>query len=139
MPRNLLLILFLLVPAMAQQPPAAQKKQPAQAPYKITDQEKEQVRAKFNDLDARVKELRSKGVDPGLLADVEVYQKAVAWALRYPEEFYQKTYVARALDAADTGIVRAKALAAGKAPWAKQTGRLIRGYRSKVDGSYQPY
>ena len=139
MPRNLLLTLFLLVPAMAQQTPPAQKKQPAQAPYKITDQEKEQIRAKFNDLDSRVKELRSKGVDPGSLADVEVYQKAVAWALRYPEEFYQKSYVARALDAADTGIARAKALAAGNAPWAKQTGRLIRGYRSKVDGIYQPY
>ena len=34
---------------------------------------------------------------------------------------------------------RAAALADGKTPWTKQTGPVIRGYRSRIDGSAQPY
>ena len=30
-------------------------------------------------------------------------------------------------------------LAAGKAPWTTATGLVVRGYRSKIDGSVQPY
>jgi len=39
----------------------------------------------------------------------------------------------------DTGIARAKELAAGETPWANSKGRIVRAYRSKVDGSLQPY
>ena len=34
---------------------------------------------------------------------------------------------------------RAKALWPGRAPWAEAAGGVVRGYRSKVDGSVQPY
>jgi len=31
------------------------------------------------------------------------------------------------------------ALKAGEAPWTKQKGLVVRAYRSKIDGSIQPY
>ena len=34
---------------------------------------------------------------------------------------------------------RAAALKAGDAPWTRQRGLVVRGYRSKIDGSVQPY
>ena len=37
------------------------------------------------------------------------------------------------------GIERAKAMKDGKTPWTTQTGPVLRGYKSKIDGSVQPY
>jgi dienelactone hydrolase len=73
-----------------------------------------------------------------LLPDVEIYHKAVDWALRYDEFFDLKHVdVARRLLAA--GAVRAANLRAGIAPWTEATGTVIRGHRSKLDDSVQPY
>ena len=47
--------------------------------------------------------------------------------------------MANTLAALDRGMERAAQLAAGSAPWDKQKGRFSRAYRSKVDGSLQPY
>ena len=81
------------------------------------------------DKDARMAEL---------LADVEVYHKAVHDALAY-QEFFD----AREIDFADralaTGHERADQLAAGQSPWTAATGLVVRGYVSKIDGSVQPY
>ncbi|MDY3553461.1 prolyl oligopeptidase family serine peptidase [Gemmata sp. JC717] len=82
-----------------------------------------------------------------LLPDVLVYEKAVRWALDYKEIFdpapgkdkkppVPANNVKKVLAA---GLERAKALKGGKAPWATQTGAVLRGYRSKIDGSVQPY
>ena len=37
------------------------------------------------------------------------------------------------------GLARAKALADGQAPWTTKSGLVVRGYRSRIDGSVQPY
>jgi len=37
------------------------------------------------------------------------------------------------------GRIRADSLLAGKAPWTREKGRLLRGFRSTIDGSTQPY
>lgn len=83
-----------------------------------------------------------------LLPDVLVYEKAVRWALEYKEIFDpappkdKKSTVPPANNvkkALAAGLDRAKALKAGKAPWATQTGGVLRGYTSKIDGSVQPY
>jgi predicted peptidase len=76
-----------------------------------------------------------------LLPDVQIYEKAVRWALEYKEIYDGKgakpaTNVKKVLAA---GIERAKQLKEGKAPWATQTGAVVRGYKSKIDGSVQPY
>jgi pimeloyl-ACP methyl ester carboxylesterase len=72
-----------------------------------------------------------------LLPDVEVYHKAVDWALRY-QEFFKPQEIKTAFDVLKEGMARAEALAKGEAPWTTQTGLVVRGYISKLDGSVQP-
>lgn len=83
-------------------------------------------------------ELKSKPPLLELLPDVEVYHKAVDWALRYDEFFKSnETRSARALLA--LGTERAQSLRDGAAPWLSATGLVVRGYLSRIDGSVQPY
>jgi hypothetical protein len=101
------------------------------------------------ELEAGVKALRA-AIDsaakaqaklPGLadlLPDVEVYHKAVDWALRH-NEFFKPDEPKVALELLAEGMSRAQALAKGESPWTRQTGLVVRGYKSKIDGSYQPY
>jgi hypothetical protein len=83
-----------------------------------------------------------KGVgEHNLLPDVLVYEKAVRWALDYNEIFDSKGSkpAANVKKVLKDGLDRAKQLQVGKTPWATQTGGVLRGYRSKIDGSVQPY
>jgi hypothetical protein len=73
-----------------------------------------------------------------LLPDVEVYEKAVRYAVDYKEVFDAKGIPA-VKTVLKTGLERARLLREGKAPWATATGYVVRGYRSKIDGSPQPY
>lgn len=73
-----------------------------------------------------------------LYADAAVFHKAVDWALRY-DEFYNVKEVATARELLKEGRARVAALKAGTAPWTTQTGLVVRGYRSKIDGSVQPF
>jgi hypothetical protein len=77
-----------------------------------------------------------------LLPDVLVYEKAVRWALNYDEVYdpkNTKTPGANVKKVLAAGLERAKQLRDGKTPWTTQTGPVLRGYKSKVDGSVQPY
>ncbi len=77
--------------------------------------------------------------DQALIADAGVFAKAVALALRF-DEFYDKggaKDVALVEWALKEGASRLDQLKA--APWAQSHGLVARGYRSQVDGSYQPY
>jgi len=73
-----------------------------------------------------------------LLPDVQIYHKAVDWALRY-DEFFKTNEVRTARTMLAQGMERAQALRDGKSPWITQTGLVARGYRSKIDSSVQPY
>jgi hypothetical protein len=73
-----------------------------------------------------------------LLPDVEIFHKAVDWPLRYGE-FFDLKQVGVARKALATGRERVAQLRAGKAPWTEATGLVVRGYRSTLDGSIQPY
>lgn len=115
---------------------AAQNQYEPPKGYPVTDAEKRQVAARLEELKSA---LRGLNADPALFADVDVYRKAGEWILRYPEEFYAKAYVANAVTVLEHGIARAGELRAGKPAWTSQTGRLVRAYRSRVDGSVQPY
>jgi len=72
------------------------------------------------------------------LPDVLVCHKAVADALKY-QEFFAETDIAKARDLLALGRDRAASLTRKSAPWATQTGLVVRGYVSKIDGSVQPY
>jgi pimeloyl-ACP methyl ester carboxylesterase len=94
------------------------------------------------ELSARIAQLRQRLADNpkllGVLPDVEIYHKAVHWALAY-DEFYRSNDVAIARALLNQGLERARQLQAGQAPWLTATGLVVRGYVSKIDGSVQPY
>src|ERR1051325_2014979 len=73
-----------------------------------------------------------------LLPDVQIYHKAVQWALEY-NEFFKTNEVGVARALLKQGMERAQALREGQAPWITATGLVVRGYLSKIDGSVQPY
>lgn len=76
---------------------------------------------------------------PALFADAAIYGKAVAWALRHPSEFYTSAYTENAFKALEIAQERLSKLEAGTITWANEKGRVVRAYRSRVDGSLQPY
>lgn len=73
-----------------------------------------------------------------LLPDVEIFHKAVDWALRF-DEFFDAKQVDIARELLARGRERATHLRNGSTPWIEASGTVIRGYRSKLDQSVQPY
>ena len=76
-----------------------------------------------------------------LLPDVQIYEKAVRWALDYNEVYDNKGAApgGTVKSVLKMGLERATAMKAGKTPWTTATGLVVRGYQSKIDGSVQPY
>ena len=136
LPGTLILLLCTLACLQGQQVCAAD-------PYVPTEKEIGKIRDKLAGLRKRLDKLWKKAavirIPEDRFLDAEIYAKAGEWLLRYPGEFYDKSYVQKALKVLDTGLKRAAALETGKAPWVQATGRLARAYRSKIDGSIQPY
>ena len=99
---------------------------------------KEQVSA----LQARLKSLQTRfnGVAKthGRDADIEVYLKAVRYALQH-REFYRPRDVKLAERAMDEAQLRVTQLESGSTPWTSQSGLVVRGYYSNLDDSPQPY
>ena len=90
-----------------------------------------------SDLDAALAKLPG-DTKPDLRADVAIYAKAAEWVVRH-KEWHSKDTAAQTVRVLDTGINRAKELAAGRSPWREVTGRpVVRGFVSAVDGSVQP-
>jgi hypothetical protein len=130
----------------------AQVQPDAPPPYQPTAAEKEEIQAKLDEFATVLKGLTPKtpanpilprgvkAVDPALLDDVLVFQKAGQLMLRYAhEEFFLPDHVKATLDTLDHGIARAKDLSSGEAKWPEATGQIVRAYRSKIDGDLQPY
>jgi dienelactone hydrolase len=81
---------------------------------------------------------RNGGRDPQL-ADIEIFHKAAAWIVRQ-NEFYQPEAGAWTLAALEEGLRRAALAGKGEAPWLDRTGcTIVRGHRSRIDGSVQPF
>ena len=93
----------------------------ASDPYVPTEKELGKIRGKLEKLRERLDRLWKKAgvirIPEDRFLDAEIYAKAGEWLLRYPGEFYDKSYVQKALKVLDTGLERASALEAGKAPW----------------------
>src|SRR3954469_21580083 len=87
--------------------------------------------------DLRIKAKRNPNLT-NLLPDIEIFRKAVDWPLAYGE-FYRSNEFGLARALLRQGAQRAEALLQGQAPWLTATGLVVRGYRSKIDGSVQPY
>ena len=96
-----------------------------------------QIAGKTAELESALRQLRPRIADD-LIVDAEVYLKAARWIVRF-DEFYTAAYAAQTLAVLDTGLERARQLAAGDPGWPRQSGSVCRAYRSRVDGSVQPY
>jgi pimeloyl-ACP methyl ester carboxylesterase len=82
---------------------------------------------------------RSKPEVLDLLPDVEIFHKAILWALEY-REFHSDNEVKKVrLALLAEGRKRLQELKAGKPTWTSATGPIVRGFRSRIDGSVQPY
>jgi hypothetical protein len=109
---------------------------PSKAPDAATLKEIEDRTARLAKLLAS---LRRQGVHDPWLADVEIYHKAAVWIVRQGE-FFQRDSAAWTLVALDRGLLRAALLGQGETPWAHLVGYpVVRAYRSRIDGSVQPY
>ncbi|MCA9039880.1 MAG: prolyl oligopeptidase family serine peptidase [Planctomycetaceae bacterium] len=73
-----------------------------------------------------------------LLPDIEIFHRAIRVALQYDEFFDPKEFVAAQKLLAE-GEARASSLLNKQAPWTQQTGLVVRGYRSRIDQTVQPY
>ncbi len=73
-----------------------------------------------------------------LVPDVEIFARAIRDAVAHRELFHKRD-IATAKNVLAEGLKRAEALLQGNAPWTKQTGLVVRGYRSKIDQTVQPY
>ncbi len=91
-------------------------------------------------LQAEIADLRSRddALAQSLLPDVEIFARAVDQAVRFNEMFAEAD-IKRAEALLDEGTARAQQLAAGDAPWTRQKGLVVRGFRSRLDGTVQPY
>ncbi len=90
-------------------------------------------------LAASVAEMRRLGVPDLILTDVEIYLKAAMWAVQHGE-LKRPEDTKRAMAVLDRGLLRASQQARGDSPWLNEAGfAVVRGYRSRLDGSVQPY
>ena len=100
---------------------------------------KDQIRVDLARLKSRIAIIRAAPDKPSaeLVPDAEWYSKGVEWGLRYEPPTEQDLVLMQ--KALKRGLERTEALTAGTPTWAQKMGRVARAYRSKVDGSVQPF
>lgn len=103
----------------------------------IGAKERAELRAGADALAVEINSLRSSNLRE-LLPDVQIFHKAVDWALRY-DEFYRSNEVRLARSLLKQGMERAREMQEGRPSWLTATGLVVRGYVSRIDGSVQPY
>lgn len=106
----------------------------------VSESDAADLRKGMDELGAAIDKLRASKdrLATNLWPDAEIYRKAVRYALDY-NEFFNTNEVRDARDLIRRGLERASQLAGGEAPWTKQSGLVVRGYVSRIDGSVQPY
>lgn len=136
---RLLLVAMLLASTILAQPANVKRLPPPG--IAIPDNERvsleetvELLRKKEREFQASESSKTFKSLEP----DAEIYLKALAYAVKY-DEFHRTNEFAVARKLGAEGVKRFEALARGEAPWTNATGLVVRGYRSRIDGSVQPY
>jgi hypothetical protein len=102
----------------------------------VSDTDRQELTAGLDALAAQIAALRAKNAP--FLADVQIFHRAVEQALKH-QEFFDVKEIPVAKRLLQIGRERAEQLLAGEAPWTKQTGLVVLGYRSKIDHTVQPY
>ena len=90
-------------------------------------------------LERKIATLQRLGVADPYLAEVEIYHKAAIWVLEH-KEFNQKGIADWTREILDRGLLRAAQQERGETPWLlSDRPDVSRAYRSRIDGSVQPY
>jgi hypothetical protein len=98
-----------------------------------------QIGDKTRRLGLLLADLHKQHIPDRLLVGAEVYHRA-AESIVQLKEFFHKDSAAWTLDALDRGTLRARFLAGGDAPWLHTVGQTSPlGYRSRIDGTVQPF
>jgi dienelactone hydrolase len=128
-------VLLGLACLLAPRPGAAQgNKKPAPPP--VSDADKAKLRERAEGLRKQIASAVEKAEHA---VDLEVFDKAITWALRY-SEFPAENSVKVLGEAITIGEKRVAAFKKGEAKeFAQKTGRYVLAYRSKIDDSIQPY
>ena len=106
----------------------------------ISEEDRNRLNTGLEELAGLVEQLKNSKSDLALalLPDIEIYHRAVKDNLEH-REFFSGKDIVKAFTALASGKKRAQELLSGRAPWLSQTGLVVRGYRSELDGSAQPY
>ncbi len=124
-----LLLSLAAAPAQEYKPP------PSQAP---SPEVLKQIQEKTNQLDRAIQKYRGAGPDP-LLPELEVFHQAAVNIVKH-NEFFKTEYAAWTLEVLDRGLERVKQVENKNFDWIKKPGStVVRAYRSRLDGSVQPY
>ncbi|MEO7652146.1 MAG: alpha/beta hydrolase-fold protein [Bryobacteraceae bacterium] len=110
----------------------------APAPIQVKLDDLAKVKAKAEQIEALLKDLKAKHAAPELVGDVEVYANAGRMLLEFPELIVAQAAIDRAFLVLDQGIERARQLQRGQPQW-NQGKKQIHAYYSEIDGSVQPY
>ncbi len=97
-----------------------------------------EIRRKIASLETRLQNLRKKNIPDDLLVEAEIFHKAAVWIERF-NEYFRQDAADQTLTVLDLGLARAAELDRGTSSWTTATGRVTRAFRSRVDGSAQPY
>lgn len=114
----------------------------ADEPTPLTLEQRREFNASLNDLLESIVEPDPQSEDLARAwdewADVDVCRRAVQWGLDYNETYSESDR--RAIQQGlDLGNERVRLLAQGKSSWTDRKGKVIRGLRSRIDDSAQPY
>lgn len=106
----------------------------------LGDSEKKELLGGLDLLQQSVQQLRQREdtFTADLLPDVEIFLRAVQQGIEYRELFSARD-VKNASKVLAEGQQRADALLKGQAPWTTQKGLVVRGFRSRIDRTVQPY
>jgi hypothetical protein len=136
-----LLLLYIASASAAESPAKKYVRMPPEGipiPTEIKNDLENGVSSLGREIDDLKKSLQSQPALLDLLPDVQIYYNAVRYALE-DNIFYSTNDFSAARKLLDEGHARARSLRDGQAPWNSATGLIVRGYKSKVDGSIQPY
>jgi hypothetical protein len=107
-------------------------------PIEAKPDELAKIKEKTEQIEALVKDLKTKRAIPELVGDVEVYAHAGRMLLEYPDMFANQNSIEHAFAALDQGIERGKQLQANQPQW-NEGKRQIHAYYSEIDGAVLPY
>lgn len=106
----------------------------------VPEADRSEIETRLRKLDEAIAGLRKRrdARTPVLIPDVEIFSRAVHQGLAF-RELYSRGDIENAKQVVAEGLRRADALLKGEAPWTTQKGLVVRGFRSKIDGTVQPY